>query len=105
MVTAVPGEELSTDALEFIVTTMSYQFTVEHRRGVDNANADALSRLTASTDKLHLQEGGDVADYLPASAPPTSKLPDHSCKVGPDRTGFLETPKMTNQNARAPCIM
>ena len=80
--------------MRWSLSLQPYQFTVEHRRGVDNANADALSRLTASTDELRLQkEGGDVADYLPASAPPTSKLPDHSCKAGPDRTGFPETPK------------
>ena len=85
--------------MHWSLSLQPYQFTVEHRRGVDNANADALSRLTTSTDELRLQkEGEDVADYLLAQA----LLPDHSCKAGPNRTGFPET---TNQNTQAPWVM
>ena len=41
-----------------------YTFSVQHRRGQDNANADALSRLDTCTTQNFVpdEEGGNVTD-------------------------------------------
>lgn len=86
--------EKNSRLMRWSLSLQPYQFTVEHRKGVDNANADALSRLVASTDESRLQkEEGDVADYpdyAHPQTPPTIELPDHPRKARPDRLGFPE---------------
>ena len=59
-----------------------FDFVVEHRKGVDNTNADALSRLpiTQGDVPYSQKEGRSVADSQTsrvADYPPTSELPDH----------------------------
>ena len=39
-----------------------YTFTVEHNKGRDNANADALSHLDYTLHYMPKKEGGDVMD-------------------------------------------
>ena len=39
-----------------------YTFTVEHKKGRDNANADALSHLDYTLHYVPKKEGGDVLD-------------------------------------------
>ena len=39
-----------------------YTFTVEHKKGRDNANADALSLLDYTLHYVPKKEGGDVMD-------------------------------------------
>ena len=39
-----------------------YTFTVEHKKGRDNANADALSHLDYNLHYMPKKEGGDVMD-------------------------------------------
>ena len=48
-----------------------YQFTIEHRKGKDNANANGLSRLESDAPSLRAEEGErkcDLTDHLHSTA-------------------------------------
>ena len=55
-----------------------YTFTVQHRKGRENGNADALSRLPTDPCFALGKEGRDVAELHVAELPEdVAELPDH----------------------------
>ena len=91
-------KEKNTRLARWSLALQPFDFVVEHRKGVDNANADALSRLpTTQGDVPYSQkEGRSVADSQTsrvADYPPTSELPDHlaSTSGSPTQGGVHES--------------
>ena len=48
--------------MRWSLTLQPYQFTVEHRKGQENANADGLSQLELELPAFHAKEGGRKCD-------------------------------------------
>ena len=46
--------------MQWSLSMQPYQFQVQHRKGIDNANADALSRQVEFGGQLEPREGGVV---------------------------------------------